>query len=63
VIRPALLALACGWVTAAPVPAPPARAGGFAGPVVGTWSLTRAFPTTFSGGNVAVVVTVGRGCT
>jgi hypothetical protein len=60
VIRPALLALACGWVTAAPVPAPPARAGGFAGPFDGTWSLTPAFTTTCTAGNVAVDVTVGR---
>jgi hypothetical protein len=55
VIRPALLALACGLLTAA---LPSARSA--AGPFDGTWSLTPAFSTTCTAGNVAVDVTVGR---
>ena len=54
--RTALPALACALLTAA---LPPARATR-AGPFDGTWSLTPAFTTTCTAGNVAVDVTVGR---
>jgi len=53
--RTALLTLACALLTAA---LPPARVR--AGPFDGTWSLTPAFTTTCTAGNVAVDVTVGR---
>ena len=53
-IRPALIALACALTTAALVrSADP-------GPFDGTWSLTPAFTTACTAGNVAVDVTVGR---
>jgi len=55
-IRPALLLLGCALVTAA-LPVGPTAA---AGPFDGTWSLTPAFTTTCTAGNVAVDVTVGR---
>lgn len=59
-IRPAQLALACGLLTAALPPPPSTHAGRFKGPFDGTWSLTPAFTTTCTAGNVAVDVTVGR---
>lgn len=55
-MRPALPALACALLTAALPPARPAPPG----PFDGTWSLTPAFTTTCTAGNVAVDVTVGR---
>jgi hypothetical protein len=55
VIRPALLALAAGLSAGVP-PARPAHAG----PFDGTWTLTPAFTTACTAGNVAVDVTVGR---
>lgn len=54
-IRPALLALAGGLLSAAP---PPTAAHD--GPFDGTWGLTPAYTTTCTAGNVAVDVTVGR---
>jgi hypothetical protein len=56
VIRSALLAFAPALVMAALPPAQSAPAG----PFDGTWTLTSAFTTACTAGNVAVDVTVGR---
>jgi hypothetical protein len=58
-IRPALLAVACGLMAAAT----PSVRSALVGPFDGTWGLTPAFTTTCSAGNVAVDVTVGRAFT